>query len=267
MGESTAYRRAAKLGARHSARRIPPRAARRAEPVHSGPGAQARQQLLEAAGEVFAEKGYGQATGKEICERAGMNAAAVNYHFGGFDPLYAQTLAHAHRHLMAIDALREIAASTSSPRRKLRAFIGMVVGRLATRARSWEMRLLGREMLSPTPAREALIETEILPKLAVMRGIVAELIGVAPDHPIVGRSLLMVLAPCLMLAIGHRQVLCQIVPELMNASDDIEPLVDHYERFIRAGLKAVAAQLRAERPAPTVRTRAKKSIKARGSTP
>jgi len=36
-----------------------------------------REQLLETAGQVFSEKGFAGATGKEICERSGANATTL----------------------------------------------------------------------------------------------------------------------------------------------------------------------------------------------
>jgi len=211
-------------------------------------GERARRQLLEAAGEIFAERGYGQATSKEICERAGMNSASVNYHFGGFEPLYSETLSHAHRQIIAIEKLREIAASDATPRQKLRSYIALVVQRLARPATSWEMRLISREMVSPSPARAAFFQAEILPKIAVLRGIIGDLLGVPADNPVVGRALLTVISPGLILAISDRETLVHIVPGLSNAADEIGLLTDHFERFIHAGLKAVACEVRANRP-------------------
>ena len=50
--------------------------------------------LLESACEVFAEKGYRDATIAEICEKAGANIAAVNYHFRSKENLYAEAWQH-----------------------------------------------------------------------------------------------------------------------------------------------------------------------------
>jgi AcrR family transcriptional regulator len=202
-------------------------------------GDRVRSALLEAAGAVFAEKGYSQATSKEICERAGMNSAAVNYHFGSFERLYAATLALAHRQLVALEQLREIASSDLNPRQKLRAYIALIIGRLARPRTSWEMRLLSREMLSPSQAREAFVKAEILPKMLVMRGIIADVLGVPMADPRVGRSLLLVMSPGLMLAIADRSILTHIIPGLTRATE-IEPLIDHCEQFIYAGLRSVA---------------------------
>src|SRR5579859_5566475 len=56
-----------------------------------------RRQLLEAAGGVFAEVGYQNATVREICRRAGANVAAVNYHFGDKENLYGEVIRYSHQ--------------------------------------------------------------------------------------------------------------------------------------------------------------------------
>jgi AcrR family transcriptional regulator len=198
-------------------------------------GDRARHQLLIAAGEVFAERGYGRSTSKEICERAGMNCAAVNYHFGGFEALYSQALAHAHQHFFALEVLKDIAASKDTAKRKLRAVISMIVSRLAFPHASWEMRLISREIISPSPAREAFIKAELLPKLSVLRDIVASMIGAERDDPTVGRTMLTVLAPGMMLAIMHRDMWKNLMPGLADAAEEIDPLIDHIERFTATG--------------------------------
>jgi len=47
-----------------------------------------RWRLLQAASEVFAEVGYRAATTREIARRAGVNLAAIHYHFGDKASLY-----------------------------------------------------------------------------------------------------------------------------------------------------------------------------------
>jgi len=54
-----------------------------------------RQEPLSAGSEVFAAKGYRDTTIAEVCERAGANNAAINYHFRDKETLYRESWHHA----------------------------------------------------------------------------------------------------------------------------------------------------------------------------
>src|SRR4030065_1524210 len=56
-----------------------------------------RERLLDAAGGVFAERGYRRATAREICRRANGNIASVSYYFKSKEDLYADVLEFAYR--------------------------------------------------------------------------------------------------------------------------------------------------------------------------
>src|SRR5271163_4722221 len=78
----------------------PIRPARRPKSEEERPGT--REHLLEAAGHVFAQKGFEGTTAKEICERAGTNTAAVNYYFGGIEALYGAVMEEARNRIFSV---------------------------------------------------------------------------------------------------------------------------------------------------------------------
>src|SRR5215471_11522933 len=83
-----------------------------------------RQHLLEAAGHVFAEKGFERSTAKEISERAHTNTAAVNYYFGGIEGLYEAVLEEARGSIFSDQAIERAIEGKTDPKAKLEAVFG-----------------------------------------------------------------------------------------------------------------------------------------------
>jgi AcrR family transcriptional regulator len=206
-----------------------------------------RQKLLEAAGQVFAEQGFDRATGKEICERAGTNTAAVNYYFSGVAGLYTAVLREAQSRLVTAEALSAAVAGKADARAKLEAIIRLFVGILTgPTSSSWALRVAIREVVDPSPAGAALAEKEMRLKVRILRAVVGELMGLPADHPAVARGCVSVMAPCVLLLIYDRHTLMRAFPDLSLAPEDAEALVRYLLRYALAGLSAVAADARRE---------------------
>ena len=63
-----------------------------------------RQRLIDAASTLFAERGYGGASVRDICDLARVNPGAVSYHFGGKRQLYRTALRQAAQRLAHVEA-------------------------------------------------------------------------------------------------------------------------------------------------------------------
>ncbi len=212
-----------------------------------------RAQLLEAAGRVFAEKGFDRATGREICDLARANAAAINYYFGGMEGLYAAVIDEAHGRLITLEKLNAAVAGKRDAREKLetilRLAIDLLTGPIST---SWVLRVLTREFLAPSVVLDPLIEREGIPKLRVLKGIVAELMGLPEDHPAVGRGCLTLIAPCGVLLVADRRMLKRAFPDLYLKRENAEALARHLLDYAVAGLAAIGRAARAESSAAPV---------------
>jgi AcrR family transcriptional regulator len=215
-------------------------------------GAQTRQQLLEVAGRLFAEQGYAHTTSKQVCELADTNIAAVNYHFGGKDGLYSAVLEEAHARLVSIELVTATTQGNADPGEKLRILLTQVVGQIARRHQdTWALRVLGREIMAPTPMMNRMVTNQIMPKLKLVSGMIAGALGVPANHPAVSRCLLSIIGPCGLLLITTPELQKQVFPSL---SLDTPTLVEHMVTFALGGLKTISASVRPARQTRQART-------------
>lgn len=207
-------------------------------------GQETKRALLDAAGPVFAQKGYARATGKEICALAGADAAAVNYHYGGKDGLYQAVLIEAHRQLMSVDELQAIATLPGGAAARLESLLRLLVGRMQNGAQSWGLRVLVQEILAPSEQAPPAVRTAVLPKARIILGLVAAVLELPPDHPAVQRALALVMLPCIMLLVVPAPIRQIVLPAIAK---DPAALFDDMLAYVLAGLAAIRARHRAPR--------------------
>lgn len=202
-------------------------------------GDQTRSHLLDIAGRLFAEHGYLGTSSKEICLRAGVNMAAVNYHFGSRDGLYGAVLVEAHRQVVSQESLLTFVQSDLAPRDKLRSLIAHFVAQAALGEKSWGFRVVLREMMSPSPMAPTLINEAIAPKAGIVAGLMAGYLDLPVTHPAVQRGMMMTIVPCITMLLGPESLRTTVMPALNPSS---EGLVEDMTTFVLAGLDALSAR-------------------------
>jgi AcrR family transcriptional regulator len=194
-----------------------------------------RARILEAAGTVFAEKGCDSATIREICQLAGANLAAVNYHFGDKQRLYVQTVKRAHQKLAEHAPLPKWPADTPA-RVKLRDFIETFLTRILTSDEgAWHIQLMTRELAAPQEACEAMVRDHIQPESLLLHDILSELLP--PEAPAAKRRLIAfsIVGQCLHYRFGAAVIRLLTPPEEYRRFTPSH-LAEHITEFTLAAL-------------------------------
>ncbi|WP_218511764.1 TetR/AcrR family transcriptional regulator [Variovorax sp. dw_308] len=219
---------------RRSATPAAPSSTARATRAH---GQATRQHLLDIAGQVFAERGFADGTTKAIAERAGTPMASINYHFGSRDALYEAVLVEAHGQLVGIEQLQALIQQFDDPRDSLRALLTHVVGLATSTAPPWGVRVMLREIMSPSTLVPALVQRAVLPKAQLVLGLLGRILQLPPEDPVVQRAAVMCILPSLVMLIAPRQIIGKVLPAVTS---DPQALVDDLCRYVLAGLDAIA---------------------------
>lgn len=202
----------------------------------SGREDETRMRLLDAAGEIFSGKGFHAATVREITKVAKANVAAIHYHFGSKDRLYQAVLEHAHNEALRRYPPNMGLAGNATPEVRLFAYVRALLLRLADKGRhTWFFRLMAREMADPTPQLAAVVERSLAPANAVLRAIVAELLGPGAEPLVIARCAQSVVGQCRHFSID-RPVLTRLHPGNDPGQGGIDAVARHITRFSLAAL-------------------------------
>ena len=202
--------------------------------------AETRRQLLEAAGAVFAEVGFRDATVREICRRANANIAAVNYHFGDKERLYTEVLRYSQQRALQKFPLLLDVSPNAAQEKKLRAFVESLLRRIFdTGPTAWHGKLMMREMIASTSALDSMVEEKIRPMAGQLRQVVAEILECPVEDERTRLCSFSVVSQCVFY--NHcRPLICRLFPQQQKDTPDINKLADHIPQFSLAALEYFA---------------------------
>lgn len=136
------------------------------------------RRLLDAALQIFAERGFEAATTRQICARARANPAAVNYHFGDKLGLYKAVLQDVVTVQRSRMAEQDLAGM--EPEAGLREFIRRMVAALSVQPTDPYQRLMVNEMAQPTAGLPVMVECIMRPRSQLLCALVSQIIGSTP---------------------------------------------------------------------------------------
>jgi TetR/AcrR family transcriptional regulator, regulator of cefoperazone and chloramphenicol sensitivity len=138
-------------------------------------GKETRLRLLNAACELFAQKGYRDAKVADICRQAGANVASVNYYFGGKAELYVEAWKY------FLQNFEEPAFSESapvSPEDRLRQYIQTLMQNFTAQGKMGQFsRLYLMELVNPTGLIHDAWHEMIEPRRQKLQGMIRDIIG------------------------------------------------------------------------------------------
>ncbi len=214
-------------------------------------GQGARGRILDAAGRIFAEKGFRAATVRQISEAAGVNVALLHYYFKDKAGLYQAVLDRlTDQGLRAFPPDMGVRAG-AAPEERLAGFVRGFLFRLLS-SRGWggyggEARLIVKEIADPTPFMDQVLERFARPQKELLQAIVAEILGPFAQPLLVRACCLSVVAQCLHYGYA-KPVIDRLMPGVGGSDEDIAFLAEHVTQFSLGGL-ARTRELAARRAA------------------
>lgn len=210
-----------------------------------------RQRLIEAAARMFVEQGFGSAKVRDIVARAGANIAAVNYHFGSKEGLYAAVIQY-----HSAQAMQEFSQHAGDDRGRapeacLRDYVRTFLQRLLTETPQFTMsKLIAREMVEPTAAFGLIIDKFVWPQYHALHAIVRSVAGKILSEELVRRCCLSIVGQCLYYQFA-RQVVARLDPEFRYGPADVERLAEHIVAFSLGGVHQSAQALTGDAHKPS----------------
>jgi TetR/AcrR family transcriptional regulator, regulator of cefoperazone and chloramphenicol sensitivity len=197
-----------------------------------------KEKLLAAAGDVFIEKGFRDATVAEICARAEANISAVNYHFGSKEALYQEAWRHSFTESLKAHPMDGGVSETASAEERLRGQLTSLIQRIADENNK-DFFIAQMEMVNPTGLLQEVMKTELIPMRQQTLALVRELLGPEATDQQVHYCEISIISMCV-----HPMVMQRIAKRTRNKEmpaiiEDFKAFVDHVVMFALAGIDVI----------------------------
>jgi AcrR family transcriptional regulator len=190
--------------------------------------------LLAAAVDVFAGKGYRDATVAEICSLAKANIAAVNYHFRDKENLYREAWRYAFAESIKAHPPDAGVNDDSPPEERLRGQITALLQRISDRNNK-EFLIVLKEMANPTGLLHEIMREMLLPLQKRMQATICELLGPGASDMQVQFCEVSIISQCVNPMVLKRKGDRNAPPGIKN----VKAYADHVVKFALAGIQRI----------------------------
>ena len=208
-----------------------------------------RTRLLQAASAVFAERGYDRATVRDICNRANVNVALINYHFGDKLELYTEVLRGSVKHPEGLQEVHDLFAQEDQPEALLRKFIALMLRRMIKRRErpNLHLRLMLHELARPTPAIARIVDESMKPLHDRLCTLVGRILILPADSQQTRLCVQSIIGQIIHYA-HHSPVIARLWPELKMTPEQQDLVADHIADFSLAYLKSTRERNQQTKP-------------------
>ncbi|MDD2335269.1 MAG: CerR family C-terminal domain-containing protein [Geobacteraceae bacterium] len=196
-----------------------------------------KEKILSAAGDVFVEKGFRDATIADICKRAGANISAVNYYFGSKEALYQEAWRHDFAESVRAYPQDGGISDNAPAEERLRGQLKALIERISDENNK-EFFIAQMEIVNPTGLLEEVIRSALDPQRDKTLTIVRDLLGPKATEQNVSFCETCIFSMCI-----HPLLMQRVRRNTENVgtpiiSDDQGTFAEHVVKFALAGINA-----------------------------
>jgi TetR/AcrR family transcriptional regulator, regulator of cefoperazone and chloramphenicol sensitivity len=199
-----------------------------------------RLSLLEAANEIFAGKGFWNATFEEISHKANTNVASINYHFGSKENLYVEAWKYTFEKSLKKHPPDGGTLPSDPVEKRIQGRILSILERIMD-TETHDLDIIHKEISNPTGLLFNVFSETVEPIDNAFKAIIREFLGGPASEELVDFCFNSIMSQCFISIISMRTMHKDAPippPNLKMLTMGAEKLADYIMRFIFHGINS-----------------------------